>query len=109
MSDRVEARHMYVLVRKDLPPAVRAVQASHAAVESARAFLPSDEVHPYFVLCGVEDEKELRKAVGRVIAAGLNVAVWTEPDMGDVWTAAASEPLSGVARDVFRHYKLLRD
>jgi hypothetical protein len=83
------------------------VQACHACLEAARAFLPSDHEHPSLVVCGVCDEVRLGRCLDRLRAAGVPFRAFFEPDLGDQLTAAATEPLRGRQRDVFRDLPLL--
>jgi hypothetical protein len=83
------------------------VQAGHACLEAARAFLPSDHEHPFLVVCGVRDEVRLGRWLDRLRAAGVRFRAFFEPDLGDQLTAAATEPLRGQQRHVFRDLPLL--
>jgi hypothetical protein len=94
---------MYVLVRTDLPPPQRAVQACHAVLE-ARHFISEDDDHPHLVLCGVADLLALQEAVATI---GQDHAVFIEADIGDEPTAAAFKPVRGPDRRPFRKLKLL--
>ncbi len=97
---------MYVLVRTDLPLAQQIVQAAHAAHEAGIHF--GDKlVHPSsLVLIGVGSEAELRAEYDRLIAAGIPLTLFIEPDMGDAATALASGPLTGGDRRLFKGHKL---
>jgi hypothetical protein len=83
------------------------VQAAHACLEAARAFLPSDHEHPSLVVCGVRDEVRLGRWLDRLRAAGIRLRAFFEPDLGDQLTAAATEPLRGAQRHIFRDLRLL--
>jgi hypothetical protein len=83
------------------------VQAGHACLEVARAFLPSDHEHPFLIVCGVRDEQRLGRWLDRLRAAGIRFRAFFEPDLGDQLTAAATEPVRGQQRDAFRDLRLL--
>jgi hypothetical protein len=96
-----------VLVRRDLSHPQQVVQACHACLEAARAFLPSQAEHPTLVICGVRDERRLGHCLDRLRRAGIGFRVFSEPDLGDRLTAAATEPLRGPLRAFFKDYSLL--
>jgi hypothetical protein len=100
--------HVYVLVRRDLSHPQQVVQACHASLEAARAFLPSDHEHPFLVICGVRDEPRLWRCLDVLSAAGIRHCAFHEPDLDGQLTAVATEPLSGPIRQVFRRYQLLK-
>jgi hypothetical protein len=83
------------------------VQAGHACLEAARAFLPSDHEHPFLVVCGVRDEVRLGRWLDRLRAARVRFRAFFEPDLGDQLTAAATEALRGKQRNLFRDLRLL--
>jgi len=83
------------------------VQAAHACLEAARAFLPSHHEHPFLVVCGVRDEVRLGRWLDRLRAAGVRFRAFFEPDLGEQLTAAATEPLRGQQRNVFRGLPVL--
>lgn len=89
---------MYVLVRTDLPPGQIAVQATHAAIEAARRFLPPDSEHPHLVLCGVPSAERLLAAADYLFRRSVRHTVFREPDRGNEPTALATEPLIGDRR-----------
>jgi hypothetical protein len=83
------------------------VQAGHACLDAARAFLPSDHEHPFLVVCGMRDEVRLGRWLDRLRAAGVRFRAFFEPDLGDQLTAAATEPLRGKQRDLFQNLRQL--
>ena len=83
------------------------VQAGHACLEAARAFLPCDHEHPFLVVCGVRDEVRLGRCLDRLRAAGVRFRAFFEPDLGGQLTAAATEPLRGQQRQLMRDLRLL--
>jgi hypothetical protein len=83
------------------------VQACHASLEAARAFLPSHAEHPFLVVCGVRDERRLGLCRDRLGRAGIRFRAFHEPDLGGQLTALATEPLRGPQRHFFRDYQLL--
>ena len=100
---------MYVLVRRDLVAPQQLVQACHACLEASRTFLSSDSEHPHLVVCGVRDERRLGHCLDRLRRAGVRFRAFFEPDLANQLTAAATEPLRGAQRRVFRDYRLLTD
>jgi hypothetical protein len=97
-----------VLVRRDLSRAQQAVQACHAAMEAARAFLPPSLEHPSLVICGIRDGPRLLQCLARLEAAGIRHRAFYEPDLNHQLTAVATEPVAGSQRELFRRYSLLR-
>lgn len=100
--------YMYSVTRKDLSGPQQAVQASHAAIESARAFLKPDDEHPSLILCSVKGEEQLRRAADEVEKQGIRIKRFYEPDIGNQMTAFATEPLCGEARKAMRKYQLIK-
>jgi hypothetical protein len=84
------------------------VQACHACLEAARALLPSEQEHPHLVVCGVPDEVRLGTCLDRLRRAGVRFRAFHEPDLGGALTAAATEPVRGAQRLLFRDSQLLR-
>jgi hypothetical protein len=83
------------------------VQACHACLEASRAFLSSEQDHPFLIVCGVPDERRLGRCRDRLERAGVRFRAFFEPDRGDQLTALATEPLRGPRRAFFRDYRLL--
>jgi hypothetical protein len=83
------------------------VQACHASLEAARAFLPSDREHPFVIVCGVRDEQRLARCLDDLDSAGIAFKAFFEPDLGDQLTALATEPLSGPRRKALGDLRLL--
>jgi len=98
---------VYVLVRKDLPPAQQVVQSCHAVAEAARSFLPSDQEHPHIIVCEVRDERTLRQSLDDLERHGIRCHAFVEPDRGNELTALATEPVFGGTRRLFRRFRLL--
>jgi hypothetical protein len=96
-----------VLVRTDLPPGQIAVQASHAAVEAARRFLPPDSDHPHLVLCGVPSAARLLAAADYLFRRSVRHALFREPDRDNEPTALATEPLAGDRRRPLDRFRCL--
>jgi hypothetical protein len=96
-------------VRRDLTHPQQVVQACHACLEAARAFLPSDHEHPSLVVCGVRDDVRLGRCLDRLRAAGVRFRAFFDADLGERLTAAATEPLRGQQRHLFRDLRLLAD
>lgn len=91
----------------DLPPVQQVVQACHASMEAARSFLPSGEVHPNVIVCGLPDEQALTLCVAHLAHLGVRHRTFCEPDLGGQRTAIATEPVPRVRKRLFRKYRLL--
>jgi hypothetical protein len=77
------ALKMYVLVRTDMHPINRAVQAGHAVAEYLRCTdnqysTPWD--NGYMIYLGVENGEELNKWEARIQAANIKFSTFVEPD-----------------------------
>jgi hypothetical protein len=83
------------------------VQACHASLEAARAFLSTDQPHPFVIVCGLRDERSLAQALDRLRRAGVRCRAFHEEDLGGALTAVATEPLSDPQRGILRDYRLL--
>jgi hypothetical protein len=84
------------------------VQACHAVAEATRAFWPTDQAHPNFVVCGVDDEASLLTFQSVLTRAGIRYRLFVEPDLDGRATALATEPIAGSARRHFRRCRLLQ-
>jgi hypothetical protein len=102
-----DVAYVYVLVRRDLPPDDRPVQAAHAVLAHGYRG-PEPRVHPHLVLLGLADEAALRAARERLQAAGLATTPYHEPDFGGALTAFALGPVSGPTRRLLGRYPLLK-
>ena len=98
--------YVYILVRQDLSIAQQAVQSVHAAIEATKAFKQTPR-HPSVIICSVEDEKALQKAIFKVEQSGIRYKAFLEPDIGNQMTAIATEPVCGKQRKVFKKFKLM--
>lgn len=96
------------MVRKDLPPSNQAVQACHAALEIGRNSISAHVEHPHLVLLGVENEKELRSVIQKLVQHEIEHRAFIEPDLGHQLTAIATVPLSGRQRKFFQQFPLLK-
>jgi hypothetical protein len=83
------------------------VQACHASLEAARAFLPVPHSHPFVIVCGIRDEHKLYQSLEHLTRSGIRYRAFYEPDLDDQLTAVATEPVFGSQRRVFRNYPLL--
>ena len=87
---------LYILVRADLPPGPRAVQACHAALQFAHehdlVFRDWVRLSNYLIIKEAPDEAALRAVVDRARLRGHKHSLFTEPDYGDSLTAVAVEP-----------------
>lgn len=101
--------HLYIFVRKDLSPAQIAVQASHAAIESARSCIPVDMTHPSIVLLGIRNLQELNRALIKIQSLGIKTYPFYEEDRDNELTAFATEPISEQQRSLFRRFNCLND
>lgn len=86
----------------------QAVQSSHACIEASRAFLAGADQHPSVIIFGIKSEPKLKDIAARLIEAGVRHRVFVEPDIGDQWTAIATEPVVGERRSLFSKYTLLK-
>lgn len=105
---QTDDKYVYVLVRKDLSLSQQSVQAIHAAINAATHYLHKDDIHPHLVLCGVETEADLQKALDFARACDINCQPFYEADLGNQLTSFATAPLVGNARRHFKRYNLLR-
>ena len=88
-----------MVTRADLPPGIQAVQAAHAVIEFAithpRLTAAWHAASNTLVILVVPDELALGWLEQDATAAGLRVAPFHEPDLGDALTAVAIEPAAG--------------
>jgi hypothetical protein len=98
--------YSYVIVRRDLSPAQKAVQSCHASIEAARAFHKPGDVHPSVIICEVKSEDKLKMVMSQ-IEGQVRFKAFQEPDIGNQFTAFATEPLLGNKRDLFRRFQLI--
>lgn len=87
---------LYVLVRADLPPGPRAVQACHAALQFAHehytVFRDWVRLSNHLIVKEAPDEATLRSVVDLARLRGHKHVLWSEPDLGNSLTAVAVEP-----------------
>lgn len=97
------------MVREDLSPSQRAVQAAHAVLEASRqGLIPSYIPHPSLVLCTRPDELSLLSKAEELVQSGISFVLFREPDIGNQATALATAPLSKADRRLFRSLPLLK-
>lgn len=98
--------YIYVIVRKDLSSAQRAVQSSHACIESARTFLKKDDEHPSVIICEVKSENKLKMIMAE-LDGKVNYKTFQESDLDNQYTALATEPIKGETRKLFSRFQLI--
>lgn len=75
---------MYVLVRTDMTPINRAVQAGHAVAEYMKYFYNTTPwQNGYLIYLGVDNERELDRWETIIKSHQIHVAAFIEPDWGD--------------------------
>lgn len=99
-------KYVYVIVRKDLTSAQKAVQSSHACIEVARNFISKDEEHPSVVICEVKSEDKL-KMIMQELDGKVKFKAFQESDLNNQFTAFASEPICGKQRELFKRFQLI--
>ena len=102
-------RHIYIVVRADLPLRHQVVQACHASISVARDRLISDdEQHPSLVVLTVPNQAALIETSCKLSKLGVTHRTFFEADMDGQPTALATEPLEAGRRKVFANYPLLK-
>lgn len=99
--------YVYIFVRKDLSPEQRAIQASHAVLESRKFHIL--ECDPCtMVLIGVKNLDEIKEAMEYVSKSGILVRMFAEPDLDNEDTAFATRPVLERERYIFENFKTLK-
>ena len=85
-----------VITRRDLPLAIQAVQATHAAIDFQHEH-PAESSHwqrhsNYLAILTTEDEKSLIDLIVKASLRGIKYTVFREPDINNEITAVALEP-----------------
>lgn len=96
-----------MFIRQDLPIPQQIVQASHACIESAKAF-PFEE-HPHLVVLSAKNQQALFKVAAKLDMFGIRYRMFIEPDRGDECTAIATEIVSGDTRNIFKNYQCVKE
>lgn len=102
---------LYVLARRDLACAQRAVQSCHALAELMRKHGEDPSLKEWagrdktIVIVGVRDEAELLRYERRLRDARVVCEAFAEPDRGGEKTALAAHPSADP--HLFRHLRLL--
>jgi hypothetical protein len=95
------------VVRKDLSPSQRAVQATHAALKAAKQFSLKWNEHPHLVICEVDSLEHLLRCSESLSVHGVQHCVWSEPDLNNEPASLATTLISGAARRHLRKFPLL--
>lgn len=95
-STNFKDNKLIVITRKDLNPAVQAVQSAHAAIDFQHQY-PSlakawHQTSNYLIFLGSEDETHLSTFLSKAIDRGIKHTVFREPDLNNEITAIALEP-----------------
>ena len=97
-----------MFVRKDLSLGQIVVQAAHACIEAAKAFLTDPSLdHPHLVVIGTNNLPQLNKCIRRLEEAGIAHRAFFESDLDEEMTAIATGPVFGEQRRFFAKYQLL--
>lgn len=99
--------YVYCVVRKDLSPAQKAVQSSHACMESARTFLKPEDEHPSVIIVEVKSEDKLKMIIEE-LKGKVEYKAFKESDMDNQYTALATEPIYGEKRKLFSRFQLIK-
>ena len=82
------------------------MQAAHACYEAARAV--PDSIRSNLVILSVDSEEDLLALLDEVESKGIRGSPFVEPDLGNITTAFATEPISGGSRKLFKDLPLLK-
>lgn len=99
-------KHIYVVVREDLPSSQKVVQSGHAIFELAK----KNSEHASLVVLSVATEQDLKNTMSHLVDNNVNFKIFREPMIphnGNI-TAIATEPLDSVRRNIMKGYSLLR-
>lgn len=100
--------YVYVVVRLDLSVPQQAVQSAHAVLEMHRQFNGVLKEHPSIIILGVKNEQKLKNVIGKLVQHNkFRFTTFQEPDIGNQFTALATEPLYGEDRKFFKEFKLI--
>jgi hypothetical protein len=112
-ADLYTRRYVYIFVRQDMTPEYQLVQASHAAARMGQRLGSNgfDQTHfdeLYFSVIGVPDLAAMAKALEDFKQRGIKTYAFIEPDIGNVMTAFASDPVWAADRKGLLTYKRLK-
>lgn len=88
-------KKLYVIVRKDLTPSQRAVQAGHAVAEYL-LHSPRQWKNETLIYLGVKGLAQLRNIKRKLGFHGVKFTEWKEPDLNNEVTAIASDGKSPI-------------
>ena len=93
---------MYVLVRMDMNPIDRAVQAGHAVAEYMKHhYITTTWRNGHMIYLGIPSEADLNKWEARLQANGIRSSTFVEPDWGEpTKTALAFCGTGEIVRDL---------
>lgn len=83
-------KKLYVIVRKDLTPSQRAVQAGHAVAEYL-LHSPKQWKNETLIYLGVKSLTQLKNIKRKLGFRGVKFTEWREPDLNNEITAIASD------------------
>lgn len=101
-----EPEYMFIFVRQDISPEYQAVQGMHVAYKAGHHF-KSNPDETYFVLVGVPNEESLEEIKEKLDANAVGSVEFKEPDIGNVVTAVASEPIKAHRKRFLKNYDKL--
>jgi hypothetical protein len=102
-----EKYYVYTMVRRDLSPEQRAVQACHASFELGLICQDSDMKNASLVLLSAPTEEFLRNAKEAIESFGIKVKAFHEPDIDNqmaAWACIVWEH----ERESFKPYETLK-
>ena len=100
--------YTYILLRKDISPEQRVVQASHAALEAGFRFPRPSEVS-YLIVLEVANQEELLDAAQVLDDKGIEYYKFFEPDNNMGFSALCTRPLfTNRERNIFKQWKLFK-
>jgi hypothetical protein len=83
------------------------VQSCHAVIEASKHFGFTQE-HPSVIVCEAKNEETLLKFAKKLQEANIGFKAFQEPDIGNQFTALATEPVFGDKRLFFKNFQLLK-
>jgi len=100
--------YVYVVVRQDISLPQQAVQSAHAVLEMYRFYNGTLKEHPSIIILGVKNEDKLKDVITQLVKkAPFQFTTFQEPDIGNEYTALATEPITGSDRLFFKNFKLI--